>query len=96
MNSIQVEGQVGRAELEAFEVLVLLLCEGTTTLNHETAALDGQLRGQLSKLIKRGEFEGKLGEGLLIHTQGQAKTARLLLMGLGQKRICGSIPSGRL
>ena len=44
MNSIQVEGQVGRAELEAFEVLVLLLCEGTTTLNHETAALDGQLR----------------------------------------------------
>lgn len=86
MNSIQVEGQVGRAELEAFEVLVLLLCEGTTTLNHETAALDGQLRGQLSKLIKRGEFEGKLGEGLLIHTQGQAKTARLLLMGLGQKK----------
>ena len=42
-------------------------------LTQEAAAIDDQLGGQLAKLIKRGEFEGKLGEGLLVHTQGKAK-----------------------
>ena len=58
MKLIQVQGQVGRAEGEAAEVLVLLHCEGVSGFAHEAAAIDAQLGGQLSKLIKRGEFEG--------------------------------------
>ena len=86
MKLIQVQGQVGRAEGEAAEVLVLLHCEGVSGFAHEAAAIDAQLGGQLSKLIKRGEFEGKLGEGLLVHTQGRTKAARLLLTGLGKEK----------
>ena len=79
MKKIQVHAQVGRAENEAAEVLVLLHCEGTAGLTQETAAIDAQLGGQLAALIQRGEFEGKLGEGLLVHTQGKARAKRLLL-----------------
>ena len=86
MKRIQVEGQVGRAENEASEVLVLLHCEGASPLTQVASALDAQLGGQVSKLVKRGEFEGKLGEGLLVHTQNKAKAVRLLLMGLGQEK----------
>ena len=86
MKRIQVEAQVGRAEQEAAEVLILLRYEGTSAITDEAGALDGQLGGQISKLVKRGEFEGKLGEGLLVHTQGKVKAARLLLVGLGQKK----------
>ncbi|HQW90491.1 MAG TPA: M17 family peptidase N-terminal domain-containing protein, partial [Nitrospira sp.] len=68
MKKIQVHAQVGRAENEAAEVLVLLHCEGGSDLAQEAAAIDAQLGGQLAALIQRGEFEGKLGEGLLVHT----------------------------
>ena len=83
---IQVDGEVVRAESKAAEVLVLLHCEGASGLAREAAAIDAQLGGQLARLIKRGEFEGKLGEGVLVHTQGKAKAARLLLMGLGKEK----------
>ncbi len=86
MKKIQVQAQVGRAESEAAEVLVLLRCEGNSDLTQEAAAIDAQLGGQLTTLIQRGEFEGKLGEGLLVHTQGKAKAKRLLLAGLGKEK----------
>jgi leucyl aminopeptidase len=86
MKKIQVHAQVGRAENEAAEVLVLLHCEGGSDLAQEAAAIDAQLGGQLAALIQRGEFEGKLGEGLLVHTQGKAKAKRLLLAGLGKEK----------
>ncbi|MGB4894303.1 MAG: M17 family peptidase N-terminal domain-containing protein, partial [Nitrospira sp.] len=86
MKKIQVHAQVGRAENEAAEVLVLLHCEGGSDLTQEAAAIDAQLGGQLAALIQRGEFEGKLGEGLLVHTQGKARAKRLLLAGLGKEK----------
>ena len=86
MKKIQVQAQVGRAEQEGAEVLVLLCCEGASDLSPEAAAINTQLGGQLATLIQRGEFEGKLGEGLLVHTQGKAKAKRLLLAGLGKEK----------
>lgn len=86
MKKIQVQAQVGRAENEVTEVLVLLCCEGASDLAQETAAINTQLGGQLAALIQRGEFEGKLGEGLMVHTQGKAKAKRLLLAGLGKAK----------
>ncbi|MBX3124755.1 MAG: leucyl aminopeptidase, partial [Nitrospira sp.] len=67
MKKIQVQAQVGRAEQEVAEVLVLLGCEGASDLSPEAAAINTQLGGQLAALIQRGEFEGKLGEGLVVH-----------------------------
>jgi leucyl aminopeptidase len=86
MKKIQVHAQVGRAENEAAEVLVLLHCEGSSDLAQEAAAIDAQLGRQLAALIQRREFEGKSGEGLLVHTQGKAKAKRLLLVGLGKEK----------
>ena len=86
MKKIQVQAQVGRADNEVTEVLVLLCCEGASDLAQETAAINAQLGGQLAALIQRGEFEGKLGEGLIVHTQGKAKAKRLLLAGLGKAK----------
>ena len=77
MKKIQVQAQVGRAENEAAEVLVLLHCEGSSDLAPEAAAIDAHLGVQLAALIRRGEFEGKSGEGLLVHTQGKAKACLL-------------------
>ena len=64
MKKIQVQAQVGRAEQDTAEVLVLLCCEGASDLSPEAAAINTQLGGQLAGLMQRGEFEGKLGEGL--------------------------------
>lgn len=86
MKMIQVQGLVGQAENESAEVLVLLRCEGEAGLAREVAAVDSRLGGQLAELIERGEFEGKLGETLMIHTQGKAKAKRLLLAGLGKEK----------
>ncbi|HNO07034.1 MAG TPA: M17 family peptidase N-terminal domain-containing protein, partial [Flavobacteriales bacterium] len=86
MKTIQVQAQVGRAENEVAEVLLLLCCEGDSDLAQETAAINTQLGGQLAALIQRGEFEGKLGEGLVVHTQGKTKAKRLLLAGLGKAK----------
>ena len=63
MKKIQVHAQVGRAENEAAEVLVLLHCEGGSDLTQEAAAIDAQLGGQLAALIQRGEFEGSSAKG---------------------------------
>ncbi len=85
MKIMQVEAQIGRVDQQATEVLVLLLCEGEG-LKQEAAAIDKQLGGHLTELVRRGEFEGKVGELLLVHTQGKAPAKRLILAGLGKKR----------
>jgi leucyl aminopeptidase len=85
MKIMQVDAQVGRAEQETAEVLVLLHCDGEG-LKLEAAALDKQLGGHLAELLRLKEFEGKAGELLLVHTQGKASAKRLLLVGLGKRK----------
>ncbi|MDR4473298.1 MAG: hypothetical protein MRJ92_11870 [Nitrospira sp.] len=43
MKKIHVQAQVGRAENEVMEVLVLLCCEGASDLAQETASINAQL-----------------------------------------------------
>jgi len=86
MKMIQVQGLVGQAGNESAEVLVLLCCEGESGFAGEADAVDARLGGQLAELIERGEFEGKLGEALMLHTQGKVKAKRLLLTGLGKEK----------
>lgn len=49
MKKIQVQAQVGRAENEVAEVLVVLCCEGASDLSQEAAAINAQL-GAVSRL----------------------------------------------
>ncbi|HET9962089.1 MAG TPA: leucyl aminopeptidase [Nitrospiraceae bacterium] len=85
MKIMQVEALVGRVEEQPAELLVLLHCEGDG-LKQETTALDKQLGGHLAEMLRVKEFEGKIGELLLVHTQGKVPAKRLLLVGLGKRK----------
>ena len=52
-------------------------------LTGTAAALDRD--GVLARLIKRGDFEGKLGQTLLTHDLGGTSAERILLVGLGEQ-----------
>jgi leucyl aminopeptidase len=47
--------------------------------------LDTQLGGLLAKMIREGDFAGKLGDSLLLHAPTGAAAARVLVIGLGAK-----------
>jgi len=85
MKIMQVTVQVGRAETASAEVLVLTHCEGEGLAKQDAALLDQALGGALNKLVQSKEFEGKVNEVLLYHTQGTVPAKRLVLVGLGKK-----------
>ncbi len=62
--------------------------EGAGGLTGAAAALDAELQGRLSRLLKRGDVRGKSGELRLVDTDGAA-CERVLLVGLGKKAAFG-------
>lgn len=86
MNRLQVEAKQGQLEQERTEVAVIPHFEGETGLKAETASFDKALGGTLLDVVKSGEFEGKIGETLVVHTQGKIPAKRLLLVGLGKRK----------
>lgn len=86
MNKLQVEAKQGRLEQESAEVVVVTHFEGEAGLKAEAAAFDRALGGTLLEAVKSGEFEGKIGETLVIHAQGRIPSKRLLFVGLGKKK----------
>lgn len=54
-------------------------------LTATAAALDQLLDGQLTRLLKRDDLEGKLGDVLLVNRLEHGKIDRVLLVGLGKK-----------
>ena len=79
-----------RIEAEPAEVLVLAHHEGGAPLTEDAASVDRALKGLLRELMKSGEFEGKLNQTVLLHTQGKIPAKRVLLIGLGKKQDGGS------
>lgn len=86
MASVDVHVKQGRIETEAAEVLVLHHYEGEATLHDEAARVDRALKGLLHDLLASGEFEGKNGQTVLVHTHGKIPAKRVLLVGLGNKK----------
>ncbi len=86
MASVDVQVKQGRIETEADEVLVLHHYEGEAGLHDEAATVDRALKGLLRDLLKSGEFEGKNGQTVLLHTHGRIPAKRVLLVGLGKKK----------
>jgi leucyl aminopeptidase len=75
------KGEIGREEAE---IGVLGLFEGEE-LPRAWEGLDQALQGEISRLLKSGEFKAKLSQTHLLHTLGKLPTRRLLLLGLGKK-----------
>ena len=86
MASVDVQVKQGRIETEADEVLVLHHYEGEAGLHDEAATVDRALKGLLRALLASGEFEGKHGQTVLLHTHGKIPAKRVLLVGLGKKK----------
>jgi hypothetical protein len=77
----------GTIEREPAEVLVLTHFDGDARLNDAAAAVDRACNGQLRELLKSGEFDGKLNQAVLLHTSGKAPAKRVLLVGLGKRKM---------
>jgi leucyl aminopeptidase len=82
---MDVKVKHGRVEREPAEVLVLSHFEDSKALEGDTLAVDRVLGGGLTELLKSGEFQGKLNQTAVFHTQRRIPAKRVLLVGLGKK-----------
>jgi len=67
------------------EVLVIGLFEDVKALAGEARTLDTALKGKVSAALRSGDFHGKIGDSLLLYTDGKIMAKRLLLLGLGKQ-----------
>jgi len=67
------------------DLLVVNAFEGAKQLGGAAAVVDKALGGMLTKLVKDGEIDGKLGKVTLIHSNGKLKTHRVAVVGLGKQ-----------
>ena len=56
------------------------------TLSDEAKQIDGAASKSISKILKSGDFIGKLGETQLIHNPAGISANRVLLVGAGDKK----------
>ncbi len=68
---------------EAVDGAFLFTFEGG--LSQPLKEIDKQFKGLIKKTFNQGEFEGKEGQVLLLHTQKLFPAERLILAGLGKK-----------
>ena len=70
---------------EKADLLVLNALEGFDKFAGATGAVDKALGGMLATVAREDHFKGRLGETLLLRTQGLIPAKRVLLLGLGKK-----------
>ncbi|MFQ5801262.1 MAG: leucyl aminopeptidase [Candidatus Methylomirabilales bacterium] len=71
------------------DALIVNLFEGVQKPGGACGAVDRALGGLISRLIAQGEFQGKAGTTLLLHTHGKLKADRVLVVGLGKREGFG-------
>jgi leucyl aminopeptidase len=78
---------VARVDATEYEtpLLALKVLEGAERLVGPVARVDERMGGQISRLVRRGDFKGKLGETLLLFpAEGALGAERILLVGAGK------------
>ncbi len=76
-----VQGAIQETHADA---LVVNLFEGVTTPGGATGAVDRALGGQISEVLRSGDFRGKRKEAMVLYTHGALPTPRVILVGLGK------------
>lgn len=71
------------------DAVIVNLFEGVKKPDGATKAVDQALGGLISQVIARGEFQGKAGTSVLLHTQGKLRAERVLVVGLGKEEDFG-------
>ena len=83
---MQVTVESGAIENLSVDLLAVPLAEldpAKWRLPARLAALDAALGGRIADAIRSGDFTGKRGESLTLHTPSGAKAKRVLLLGAG-------------
>ncbi|MBH52017.1 MAG: leucyl aminopeptidase [Chloroflexi bacterium] len=81
LNIKVIEGEIEKFQAD---VIVVNLFEGVKNPGGATGSVDTSLENIISELIEGGEFSGKLGENLLLHTYDKLPSKRVLVVGLGK------------
>ena len=68
------------------DMLAVGLFSDAKRLDGLNKALDGRLRGAISRLLKLGDFTGKDGTSAVVYGNGRIGAKRVLLVGLGEKK----------
>lgn len=66
------------------------------TLSDDAAAIDRAGNRSLSKIIRSGDFDGKLGDTLVIHQPAGASARRVLLVGGGDRKKMNAKNSAKM
>ena len=75
----------GSVTQQSCDVLIVNLFQGVKLPGGATAAVDKALDGAISELIREEEFEGRLGETLVIRACEKMPAKKVLLVGLGKR-----------
>jgi leucyl aminopeptidase len=72
------------------DALVVAVFEGEKPNEGELAEINRRANGVVASLVETGEFGGKSGESAYVHSPGDMKARRLLLLGVGKKEEFGA------
>lgn len=68
------------------DALIVRIFEGEKILEPKIKELDKKLNGEISELLKSGDFEGKLKDVVTIYSHKRIEAKRIILIGLGKKK----------
>jgi leucyl aminopeptidase len=84
MDEVAIEVQLP-GEVEPDTLAVPLLQDGTDALANGAGVLGEQLKSRLQRLAEEGEVKGDLGSTVLLHTEGNGNTRRVVVAGIGKR-----------
>lgn len=74
----------GKSEKQHSDCVVVGVYE-SAKLSHSAASIDKASQGFISAILKQGDFDGKVGTTLLLHSVAGTQAGRVLLVGLGKQ-----------
>ncbi len=81
---MEVTVKAGGLEKERADAIILMHYEGAREPQGGGAMIDKALQGSIGRLLREGEFTGKLNQLSVLHAQGQLKAKKVILVGLGK------------
>jgi leucyl aminopeptidase len=82
---VDITAKPGTITEQAVDLIVVDLFQGVTQPDGATGAVDAALGGAIREVVDAGDFSGKAGETALFYTRGALRSARVLVVGLGDE-----------
>lgn len=82
---MNVVSKKAQAHVQSSDILVVPVFEAKK-LTGLAALLDKKMKGWLKQSAREGDFEGKLGQTVMVHAHDTVKPNRVMLVGVGAKK----------